>query len=72
LGNFICIEGANLEISLLKKSFKERFLEFIRIPSSGEAKLGSLAGKYNGKRCPTTYYWQYGLMVGTVLDFFHN
>ena len=37
---------------------------------SGEAKLGSLAGKYNGKRCPTTYYWQYGLMVAGVLTWY--
>ena len=35
---------------------------------TGNVILTSLAGKYNLKRVPTTYYWQYGLMtpVGMV------
>jgi len=35
--------------------------------ASGEVILTSLAGKIDKTRVPTTYYWQYGLMVGTEL-----
>jgi hypothetical protein len=35
--------------------------------ASGQIILNSLAGKIDGKRVPTTYYWQYGLMVGGVI-----
>src|ERR1017187_3350456 len=35
--------------------------------AAGEVKLVSLAGNIGGKRVPTTYYWQYGLMVAGTL-----
>ena len=39
----------------------------IKQGASGEILLSSLAGKIADKRVPTTYYWQYGLMVAGVM-----
>jgi hypothetical protein len=42
----------------------------IKQGATGEIQLTSLAGSFNGKRCPTTYYWQYGLMVAGVMTWY--
>jgi hypothetical protein len=38
-----------------------------QMEATGSIQLISLAGKFNLKRVPTTYYWQYGLMVAGVM-----
>jgi len=39
----------------------------IKQGASGEVILNSLAGKIDDKRVPTTYYWQYGVVVAGVM-----
>jgi hypothetical protein len=56
------------EMVVVKQKPKNTKADFsIAQGATGEIKLVSLAAKFNGKRCPATYYWQYGLMVAGVL-----
>lgn len=60
---------AAAEMEPVKKKEKGKKADFgIKLGvASGSVILTSLAGKFDGKRVPTTYYWQYGLMVGGVM-----
>ena len=42
----------------------------LKYGATGEIILISRAGKFNGKKVTTTYYWQYGLMIDGVLTWF--
>jgi len=60
---------AAAEMVPVKKKEKGKKKDFgIKLgAASGSVILTSLAGTFDEKRVPTTYYWQYGLMVGTEL-----
>jgi len=61
------IAAAKMQVAKQREKGKKPDFSIKLGAASGSVILTSLAGKVGKNRVPTTYYWQYGLMVGGVL-----
>jgi len=67
LDALIIISEARMEVVKAKPKGETADFRIKQGTATGEIILISKAGMIDKKRVPTTYYWQYGLMVGTEM-----
>ena len=65
------IAAAKMQVVKQREKGKKKDFGIKLGAASGSVILTSLAGKVGKNRVPTTYYWQYGLMVGTELIWYN-